>query len=306
MACYEFSSSRVNVRSYEGRESVYPASAAMPRSDELRARVQRIAEACGFGWIDATPRVRAAARSELLHGPKDFGHFNRAGYTLLGEILAEGLSSARPEGPWIRAEQFSRRVAWPLLHPLRIAHDSTIALIARSTIPRRWKRERAHTKPRGRWRKRLLAVLLGFVLLEVGARVWLTQFASERSYTRYMPLSEVPRPRGRTAGTTTSITRSPKATSAATEEPHNALGYRGDEIEAKKPGRHLPHLGAGRLDRVRDRHRRLARIDLGRDAAHPARRARPPRGRGDQRRLRRLDLLGEPDRPVTARALAPA
>jgi lysophospholipase L1-like esterase len=95
MACYEFSSSRVNVRSYEGRESIFPASAAMPRSDELRARVQRIAEACGFGWIDATPRVRAAARSELLHGPKDFGHFNRAGYTLLGEILAEGLSSAR-------------------------------------------------------------------------------------------------------------------------------------------------------------------------------------------------------------------
>jgi lysophospholipase L1-like esterase len=95
MACYEFSSPSVSVRSYEGRDSVYPARAAVPRSDELRSRVQRIAEACGFGWIDTTPRVREAARADLLHGPKDFGHFNRAGYTLLGEILAEGLSSAQ-------------------------------------------------------------------------------------------------------------------------------------------------------------------------------------------------------------------
>jgi len=96
MACYEFSSPRVCVRSYEERESLYGASAARPRSDELRERVERIAAECGFGWIDATPRVREAARADLLHGPRDFGHFNRAGYTLLGEILAEGLASARP------------------------------------------------------------------------------------------------------------------------------------------------------------------------------------------------------------------
>jgi hypothetical protein len=96
MACYEFSSARVAVRSYEGRESHYDASRSVPRSDELRERARRVAEACGFGWIDATPRVREAARGELLHGPRDFGHFNRAGYTLLGEILAEGLASARP------------------------------------------------------------------------------------------------------------------------------------------------------------------------------------------------------------------
>ena len=91
-------------------------------------------------------------------------------------------------------------------------------------------------KPRGRWRKRLLAVLLGFVLLEVGARVWLTQFASERSYTRYMPLSEVPRTAWMYRGhhyldyslTEGYVSRNGK-------NRHNALGYRGDEIEAKKP-----------------------------------------------------------------------
>lgn len=95
MSCYEFSSPRVRVKSYEDREPLYDSAALMPRSDELRVRVEHIAGEAGFGWIDATPRLREAARGELLHGPKDFGHFNRAGYTLLGEILAEGLSAAR-------------------------------------------------------------------------------------------------------------------------------------------------------------------------------------------------------------------
>jgi lysophospholipase L1-like esterase len=95
MSCYAFSSPNVRVKSYEGRESLYPAAAPMPRSDELRARVERIAAEAGFGWIDATPRLREAARGALLHGPKDFGHFNRAGYTLLGEVLADGLANAR-------------------------------------------------------------------------------------------------------------------------------------------------------------------------------------------------------------------
>jgi hypothetical protein len=46
--------------------------------------------------------------------------------------------------------------------------------------------------PRGRAWKRALAVLLGLVVLEVGGRVWLTRFADEKSYTRYMPLADVP------------------------------------------------------------------------------------------------------------------
>jgi len=96
--------------------------------------------------------------------------------------------------------------------------------------------EATTTKPRGRWRKRLLAVGLGFVVLEAGARVWMTQFASERSYTRYMPLSEVPRTAWMYRGhhylnyslTENYVSRNGK-------NRHNALGYRGDEIEAKKP-----------------------------------------------------------------------
>jgi lysophospholipase L1-like esterase len=94
----------------------------------------------------------------------------------------------------------------------------------------------ASPKPRGRWLKRLLAVALGFVLLEVGVRVWLTQLASERSYTRYMPLSEVPRSAWMYRGhhyLNYSLTEG--YVSRNGKNRHNALGYRGDEIEAEKP-----------------------------------------------------------------------
>ena len=92
------------------------------------------------------------------------------------------------------------------------------------------------SKPRGRWRKRLLAVAIGFVLLEVGARVWLTQLASERSYTRYMPLSEVPRKAWMYRGhhyLNYSLTEG--YVSRNGKNRHNKLGYRGDEIALPKP-----------------------------------------------------------------------
>jgi len=92
------------------------------------------------------------------------------------------------------------------------------------------------TTQRSRWPKRLLAIALGLVLLEVGARVWLTQFASERSYTRYMPLSEVPRSAWMYRGhhyLNYSLTEGYVSRDGLNR--HNALGYRGPDLEAKKP-----------------------------------------------------------------------
>jgi lysophospholipase L1-like esterase len=91
-------------------------------------------------------------------------------------------------------------------------------------------------RKRASWGKRLLAILIGFALLEGGARLWLTQFASERSYTRYMPLSEVPRSAWMYRGhhyLNYSLTEGYVSRDGLNR--HNALGYRGDEIEPKKP-----------------------------------------------------------------------
>ena len=51
-----------------------------------------------FDWTSVGGKVttlQAAARTELIHGPNDGGHFNRRGYTVLGELLARALEAGR-------------------------------------------------------------------------------------------------------------------------------------------------------------------------------------------------------------------
>jgi hypothetical protein len=42
--------------------------------------------------------VRAAAAKEALHGPLDWDHFNKRGYTVLAEALAAALARPDPNG----------------------------------------------------------------------------------------------------------------------------------------------------------------------------------------------------------------
>ena len=41
----------------------------------------------GVRFIDMRPTLRAAAAAEVTHGPRDWNHFNEAGYRVLGETL---------------------------------------------------------------------------------------------------------------------------------------------------------------------------------------------------------------------------
>jgi len=43
----------------------------------------------GARFLDARPAIRAAARRGVVHGPMDWDHFNEAGYTALGKLVAE-------------------------------------------------------------------------------------------------------------------------------------------------------------------------------------------------------------------------
>jgi len=89
MSCYEIVSPRVQIQRYNReRDEHYPVADVRRRSDENRARVSAIATELEAGFLDLTPGLRAAAAMELIHGPVDGKHFNRAGYTRMGEIIA--------------------------------------------------------------------------------------------------------------------------------------------------------------------------------------------------------------------------
>ena len=47
----------------------------------------------GAGFLDLRPVIRAGTAHDVLHGPRDFKHFNRKGYEILGKAVAERLDS---------------------------------------------------------------------------------------------------------------------------------------------------------------------------------------------------------------------
>jgi hypothetical protein len=68
--------------------------AAIARTSDFVCRhVRETSIANGAAFIDTRPALREAATTQLIHGPRDWHHYNRAGYTVLGKAIAERLSA---------------------------------------------------------------------------------------------------------------------------------------------------------------------------------------------------------------------
>jgi hypothetical protein len=52
-------------------------------------QIRRLTMAQGVRFLDMRPALRAAAANALIHGPRDWNHFNDAGYRVLGGALAK-------------------------------------------------------------------------------------------------------------------------------------------------------------------------------------------------------------------------
>jgi len=92
---YAFADQRVSVQGLRGAAD-FPADAIRARSGELGARVNEIALRHGALYVDASPALRDAAASSLIHGPRDWRHLNRRGQTVLGELAAQCLAAPAP------------------------------------------------------------------------------------------------------------------------------------------------------------------------------------------------------------------
>lgn len=88
LECYEITSPTVSISSRKPRVKVEPTSFLESRSADLPRRVAEIARCQGFEFLDPTPALRSAAAQEMIHGPRDWNHFNEAGYRVLGEEIS--------------------------------------------------------------------------------------------------------------------------------------------------------------------------------------------------------------------------
>lgn len=94
LSSYETPGNLVIESKNEGRIEATHAD-VRKRSDEIATRIAAIAKECQADFFDTRPAIRAAAVKELLHGPRDWRHLNRKGYTVLAEEIARRLAEVR-------------------------------------------------------------------------------------------------------------------------------------------------------------------------------------------------------------------
>ncbi|TAN46510.1 MAG: SGNH/GDSL hydrolase family protein [Methylococcaceae bacterium] len=87
---YPWTSAQISYAKRAGSGSETGATAQLwQRSQLLCRRVQQIAQGMGAAFVDARKAVRAAAQNGLVHGPRDWLHFNQAGYQALVAAIVD-------------------------------------------------------------------------------------------------------------------------------------------------------------------------------------------------------------------------
>lgn len=89
LSSYELASRSVSCQTYHGREGLYPTELAVERSDSIAGRIEEATEQQGCAFVDARQHMRRASATQLVHGPRDWKHYNRAGLDALADAITE-------------------------------------------------------------------------------------------------------------------------------------------------------------------------------------------------------------------------
>lgn len=67
------------------------------RSQMTCQKIRAATIAGGAGFVDARPAFRRAAAKAFVHGPRDWNHPNKLGYTVLGTLVAQEIDQQQPD-----------------------------------------------------------------------------------------------------------------------------------------------------------------------------------------------------------------
>jgi hypothetical protein len=89
-AIYRHANASVDVYTHWPLNEVQAISAAdiYAASQRTCEQIRALTLGRGVRFIDMRPALRAAAATTVIHGPRDWNHFNETGYRVLGERLA--------------------------------------------------------------------------------------------------------------------------------------------------------------------------------------------------------------------------
>ena len=87
-ACYDWRGQTVSM---EREEQPVDKALIFLCSDQMAERLRAFAAANGFGFADTRSELRRTATTALLHGPRDWDHFNRVGYEAFTRAILDSL-----------------------------------------------------------------------------------------------------------------------------------------------------------------------------------------------------------------------
>jgi len=100
LASYRLLGSEVSIQQYiEGRPSHYPTSRVAEDSNRICLMIRAVSSSHGAGFLDLCPAIRLASAAAVVHGPRDFKHFNRQGMEVLGKAVAERIDGPLSQDP---------------------------------------------------------------------------------------------------------------------------------------------------------------------------------------------------------------
>jgi hypothetical protein len=89
LGSYPLLSRAVDVQVYrKGDPRRFPSAAVSARSDLMATRLRAACARAGVAFLDTRPALRAVAAQRLIHGPRDFKHYNESGYAALADAVA--------------------------------------------------------------------------------------------------------------------------------------------------------------------------------------------------------------------------
>jgi len=95
ISSYDITSTQVSVQSHARRKQfVFNTSSVIKQSNWIAMHIQEISAVENVPFVDARPFIRAASKTQALHGPLDWNHFNHVGYQALTQALIQALAAS--------------------------------------------------------------------------------------------------------------------------------------------------------------------------------------------------------------------
>jgi hypothetical protein len=104
LASYRLAAPEVSIQPYmTDRPTRYPGERVAAASDMICGLIRAAAIAHGAGFLDLRPAIRATSAREVVHGPRDFKHYNRPGMEALGRAVAARIGEPTAQPPCWRS-----------------------------------------------------------------------------------------------------------------------------------------------------------------------------------------------------------